>query len=703
MIKKFLISMCLIFSAAVVSVSAEEGYIFQLKDGTILPYSLTDGVESVVSEDLIYKADSLEDVYNFVNKSAIKYIGKDARVYLFDDDDYDGKEEPNDTYYKRYQWNIPQINIMPVWQKGYRGKGATVGIIDSGLNVHHEDLNKDNIISTYNITDNNTDITDFSGYEYYRDNNGEYILDEEKQEYVLIENDEAVEEGTQRYKRRKVGHGTFVTSIIAAKINNQKGIAGIADKVNIVAVKAFDGEYKTTTSDLIAALEKLEKENIDVINMSLGTTDKLDEGVKKMFEEKIDAFVEKGGIVIAAVGNNGNETMSYPAGFNNVIGVGGVAKNKNKCDFSQMNESVFIVAPGGAENGQDERGYLVSLAREGTDANGIIGGSGTSFAAPHVSAVAAIAKSIYPALTTDQFKEILIATSEDLGGEERKGYDTYYGYGLIDADKIISEVEKLASSTPEPTSAPTAEPTSAPTEKPEFTFNPDNYRKLSYENSKIIVETDDSEAVVYAAEFDGLALKSLKMFKISELDKTGDGSYEMSIENMMPTKLFLWHGIQSCIASWVDEDYVIPTAEPTATPYPYEEDEQTLVNLINSARIEAGVDALEVNETGVSVSRYLAMDMLEKGYMLNEEGKDINGKHPADYISEQSGWASVMPISVNNGTYGTTPEAIMDALAKSSQFSKVLDAEFTDIGIGLVRDRESNKSIWMINLFFYIG
>ena len=304
MIKKLLAAVSVMMALTAVTVSAEEGYIFQLKEDAVILNSCTDGVESVVPSQSVYKAQSLEDVYDFADKSSIEYIGRDARVYLFDKDG-DTFTEPNDLYYSKYQWNIPQINMLNVWKKGYRGKNSTVCIIDSGLYTEHYDLDKDRIKDKYNILDENSDVTD------------------------------------------NMGHGTFVTGIISARINNGKGIAGLADKADIISLKTFDNEKDTTTSEIVAALDKAyEYDDVDVVNMSLGTKDQLEDGTKEILHNAVNRLVNKGVIIVAAVGNNGDETLSYPAAFDNVIGVGGVSENKKKCYFSQMNKSVFCCRSG---------------------------------------------------------------------------------------------------------------------------------------------------------------------------------------------------------------------------------------------------------------------------------------------------------------------------------------------------------------------
>lgn len=660
MIKKLLITAALAIMATAASVSAEEGYIFQLKDNAILPFSVTEGVESLVADEAIYRADSLEDVYKFADKSAIKCIGRDVPLYLFDDDDF---EKPNDpAYVQGYQWNIDKINIMPVWKKGYRGENATVCVIDSGLNVNHEDISREKIISTYNVFDGSEDVTD------------------------------------------NMGHGTMVTGIISAKINNKKAIAGIADKSNIISIKAFDDLQDTNTSTLIKVLDKVcDTEGIDVLNMSLGTSpgQTIDPATVKMFQEAIDKVVNKGIIVIASVGNAGNEELSYPAALSNVIGVGAVSKNKLRCAFSQHNDSVFVVAPGGNENSLENTEDGITSLYNDTNSIGI--GSGTSHAAPHVSAVAAIAKSIYPDLTAEWFMDILKETSEDLGD---RGYDTYYGYGLIDAEKIIDAVKKLSLNpptpkpTPTPTPIPTPTPVPKPTPTPGFQFDPDNYVELEYdkESGAITVETYDREAVLYAAKFDGAKLVSVQKFALNTIGDDDSEIYTIYPEEE-PTKLFLWHGMIGCMGAWVNKDYVVSTAEPTLKPTPDIDDEHKLINSINEEREKAGAAPLIEDEAGMSVSKMIAVELINGRNPFEVDGKR---KGAADYIGDIVNKSVSVNYNKIDHVYNTTSSAVSRAIFASSEYSAVLlSPQYTHIGVGLAKDKELDKSKWIINLIYY--
>ncbi|MCD8089443.1 MAG: S8 family serine peptidase [Clostridiales bacterium] len=209
-----------------------------------------------------------------------------------------------------------------------------------------------------------------------------------------------------------VGHGTFVSGIIASES------AGIAVNCTIVPLKCFDSGKSTYVSDLIDAVyDAADVYDCQVINMSFGFS-----SYSSLFKEAVDYVTEKGLITAAAVGNEGGTSLSYPAAYDNVIGVGSVDSDLNVSSFSRHNTSVFVTAPG--EN-------LTSLSISGYSDN-----SGTSFAAPHITALAAIAKSADESITADDFKSLIISSATDLGDE---GYDTYYGWGVVNYSTFLEE------------------------------------------------------------------------------------------------------------------------------------------------------------------------------------------------------------------------------------------------------------------------
>ncbi|MCC8168987.1 MAG: S8 family serine peptidase [Oscillospiraceae bacterium] len=245
MMKKFVMTkklialtiMCgAVFAAA--HASAEEyGYIFKLNPDVVIPFAETEGVERIASDEPLYAADTLEDVYNFVNADNIEIIAENAPVYLHDAES-ETYTEPNDPYYSS-QWSLPLIKFPKLWNSGYRGDGATVCIIDTGLFTEHPDINSDKVIGTYNMyaAKSEEDASDIT-VESDEDASGDADETEEDASDADDETEEEICDVTDVTDTS--GHGTSVAGIIAAQTNNGIYVSGIADEVEMVIIKAFD-------------------------------------------------------------------------------------------------------------------------------------------------------------------------------------------------------------------------------------------------------------------------------------------------------------------------------------------------------------------------------------------------------------------------------------------------------------------------------
>jgi subtilisin family serine protease len=177
-----------------------------------------------------------------------------------------------------------------------------VCIIDSGVDFTHEDLK-----------DNGANVT------------GEY------------------DSGTGWWNTDETHHGTHVFGTIAG-VNNGLGVVGVNPnkqlKLHIVKVFGANGAW-TYSSTLASAANKCGAANANVITMSLGG------GAKSITEQKaFDSLQTKGVLSIAAAGNDGNATTSYPAGYASVMSVAAVDENKVAATFSQYNADVEIAGPG---------------------------------------------------------------------------------------------------------------------------------------------------------------------------------------------------------------------------------------------------------------------------------------------------------------------------------------------------------------------
>ncbi|MFQ3207532.1 MAG: subtilisin family serine protease [Glaciecola sp.] len=125
-------------------------------------------------------------------------------------------------------------------------------------------------------------------------------------------------------------HGTHVAGTVGAEANNGFGVVGMAPGVAMHIIKVFNAEGYGYSSDLSKAAQLCSAAGADIINMSLGGG-----GANSTEENAFKAFRDAGGLVVAAAGNDGNTTRSYPAGYSSVMMIGANDADNNIATFSQ--------------------------------------------------------------------------------------------------------------------------------------------------------------------------------------------------------------------------------------------------------------------------------------------------------------------------------------------------------------------------------
>ena len=266
-----------------------------------------------------------------------------------------------------------QADLLPDTNVGNR----KICIIDSGVDRAHEDL----VGNSANMT-------------------GQY------------------DSGTGNWYTDENSHGTHVAGTIAGVNNSGLGVVGVNSnkRIKLHIVKVFAGSGWAYSSTLSSAANQCGNAGANVISMSLGG------GSPNTTESNTFANLASRGILnIAAAGNSGNTTVSYPAGYASVVMVGAVDEFKQWASFSQYNSKVELAGPGVSVLS------TVPLAVKGTKYAYL---NGTSMATPHVSAVAALVWSYYPTCTGAQIRTSLTKSAQDLG---TAGRDTKYGFGLVQA------------------------------------------------------------------------------------------------------------------------------------------------------------------------------------------------------------------------------------------------------------------------------
>ena len=268
------------------------------------------------------------------------------------------------------------LGIPAVRMHGISGDGVRIAVIDSGVFAEHEDLTGVRIVPGMN-----------------------YL---------------GTDEASRADTTDTVGHGTFVSGLLAAALNGY-GIAGLVPEAEIVPLRCFS-EKTGRISDVITAIYgAVDIYHCQVLNLSLGITSS-----SRLLREAVEYADTQGAIMVSASGNltsgthrDSGDPLYYPAAYPEVVGVGAVGSALSIASFSMRNESVWVVAPG---NG------LRSLSCLGPDQ--YVTGGGTSYAAPMVAATAAMALSVEPSLSREDFMSLLQDTAQDLG---EPGYDIIYG------------------------------------------------------------------------------------------------------------------------------------------------------------------------------------------------------------------------------------------------------------------------------------
>ena len=295
------------------------------------------------------------------------------------------------------QWALPAINACDAWQQTTGNPEIVVAIVDQGIDRSHREFTN----------------TTFSEYAY------DCCAD---QEVDVVQGE----------------HGTMVAGVIAAS-HNDGLIAGLAPDVTIMSVSHPLSARYTSGQELASGISWAVEHGADVINCSWGDwggfyyvclhSALLEEALLNAVAEGRDG---KGCIVVFASGNAAENRMviDYPACFTpELLVVGSINAQEKKSTFSGYGSALDVVAPG-------EDIYLTNYG----DAYCI--SNGTSFAAPHVSAIASLMLSVNPDLTRKEVVDMIESTAQKVGDYDYCDYGFFtpngskhvrVGYGLVDA------------------------------------------------------------------------------------------------------------------------------------------------------------------------------------------------------------------------------------------------------------------------------
>ncbi|WCB92832.1 protease [Baekduia alba] len=214
-------------------------------------------------------------------------------------------------------------------------------------------------------------------------------------------------------------HGTEVASVAAARADGQ-GVIGIAPGAPLLSY-GYDERSDPTCEEVVDGVLDLAGAGAKVINLSLETEDDC-----HTLQLAIGSAFGDGALIVASAGNEGERgsPTTYPAAYPHVLTVGALDVGLAPASFSNAGAGVDVVAPGESV----PVALPAALDGDGT-ADGLTRATGTSFAAPIVSGVAAWLIAARPKLTAGQYGDLLRATAQDEGAA---GWDARSGFGLVD-------------------------------------------------------------------------------------------------------------------------------------------------------------------------------------------------------------------------------------------------------------------------------
>ena len=293
---------------------------------------------------------------------------------------------PNDPLAPR-QWHLEANRAFTFWEALPALRRVRVAVIDSGIDADHPDL-RGRVVAHRSFV------------------GGSALVDAS-------------------------GHGTFVAGLIAAHVDNAVGVAGMAPSADLVVAKVVDADGTIDVEQEAKAIRWAVDQGARVLNMSIG-------GVRDPANRDGDTFSpaeaaavayakKRGAVVVAAVGNSDAAPRrpwpyaSYPAALPHVLGVAALARNGSVPAFSNRDRIyVDLAAPGqglvstvpraltAPFRDCPEQGYSPCAPEE------LRAGEGTSFAAPQVSAAAAVLLAVRPQLRPEQVTALLTRTAVDV-------------------------------------------------------------------------------------------------------------------------------------------------------------------------------------------------------------------------------------------------------------------------------------------------
>jgi serine protease len=381
--------------------------------GTVVEHALPGGSQQLAIED----GDSVrETIGELEDDPNVEYAVPNWRAQA-------AQAPTNDPAWRR-QWNLFSpwgINLGEAWTLARSlgapgGRGAVVAVLDSGVAYENRgrfrrapDLRHSTFVHPFDFIDND------------------------------------------RHPNDSFGHGTHVAGTIAQTTGNGVATAGIAYNAKIMPIRVLDDQGSGDSAAIARAIRWAARYGADVINLSLEFPAEVRAAEIPDVIGALRYARRRGSLVVGAAGNQADFTVAYPARAASVLAVGATTITGCQADYSNSGDDLDVVAPGGGADAPnndsvwdsqhcdpDSFGRTIfqqTLVSRGVRRFGLPGGyEGTSMAAPHVSAIAALiiaTKRLGPNPSPHTVEAHLEATARPTDRPDR------YGAGLVDAGAAL--------------------------------------------------------------------------------------------------------------------------------------------------------------------------------------------------------------------------------------------------------------------------
>ena len=402
---------------------------------------------------------SLTDVIQYMTHiSEINSITVDSAVAV--------TAVPNDPRF-REQWQLGQakpdnaaLDVVRAWDITHGSADTIVAVIDTGVRFDHPDLagrllpGHDFVSGIGDLVQTQQTLT--SDWDFLRSHDGDgrdTDPSDPGDSISMVEKSQFSSIGIECATANSSWHGTAVASIIAANANDNTGIAGIDWHARILPVRAI-GKCGGRRSDLLDAIRWAAGVKDDalpvnptparIINLSLG----IEDFCSQADQAAIDDAIAAGSIVISAVGNAGRNTdlnPTSPAHCQSVLGVMAVDHNALRANYSNFGRDADIAAPGGTIAPSIES--ILVASNPGLDNPQPISSyrqaSGTSIAAPHVSAVLALMLAVNNRMSNRELEALLLGSARAFPHPAAKNAcrPDQCGAGVLDAYAAVHAAE----------------------------------------------------------------------------------------------------------------------------------------------------------------------------------------------------------------------------------------------------------------------